>query len=260
MMGSNLLRTKLDRGDCVLGSWAVVPSVETADIICSAGLDFLIIDSEHGPIGFETAQKMAIACEARGVTPIMRVGGVIESDILRCLDIGMHGVQVPNVTSSADVAKIIEYAKFPPVGNRGFSPFTRAGNYDLASATTLTDEANANIMIAINVEGKEALDNLDQIFSYDDLDIVFVGLFDISKSLGIPGQVKDKRVLEMLQEIAIKGKKYGKYVGTIATELEQIEIFANLGLQYIVYLVDVDVLRSGYASAVGKLNAFKAQK
>ena len=84
-------KNKLKRETCG-GTWSIIPSTGI-DIIASTGLDFIIIDSEHGPINFSDAQKQAIACESRNVSPIMRLGGVNESEILRALDIGMHGIQ-----------------------------------------------------------------------------------------------------------------------------------------------------------------------
>ena len=81
------------------------------DVICSTKLDFLIIDSEHGVVSFETAQTAAMVCDSRGVSPIFRVGGVIEDQILRALDIGMHGIQVPNIRSADEMKKLVELAK-----------------------------------------------------------------------------------------------------------------------------------------------------
>ena len=153
----NYVKEKLEAGKTVIGTWSVIPSPIVTDIICSAGVDFIIIDAEHGPITFETAQEMAIACDSRGVSPIMRVGGVNENDILKSLDIGMHGVQIPNIDNIKDVHKLIRYSKYPPIGNRGFSPFTRAGDYTLDNATKITEHANRNTLVGINVEGVEAI-------------------------------------------------------------------------------------------------------
>ena len=90
-----------------MGTWIVVPSVVTIDIIASTGIDFAIIDSEHGPISFETAQEMAIACETRGVSPVMRVGDIQRTSIQNALDIGMHGIQVPNVDTEQNAKDVV---------------------------------------------------------------------------------------------------------------------------------------------------------
>ncbi len=250
MQNNNFIKNKLKKGIPVIGTWSVIPSPIVTDIIASSGIDFIIIDAEHGPISFSEAQEMAIACESRGVSPIMRVGGVIESDILKALDIGMHGIQIPNVTNIGDVKKIINYSKYPPVGDRGFSPFTRAGNYSIENSKTHTNISNENILIGINIEGEEGINNLDQILSVDGLDIVFVGLFDLSKALGIPGDVDNPKVERLLREVTQKILDSGKYPGTIATSREKMKSYISIGIKYLLYLVDCEILRSSYSEII----------
>jgi len=253
MFRKNYIKEKLEAGESVVGTWCVIPSPAVTDIICTSGIDFIIVDSEHGPITFETAQEMAMVCESRCVSPIMRVGSVNESDILRALDIGMHGVQVPNINDKTQVEMVIKYAKYPPIGNRGYSPFTRAGEYSLEKATNLTDIANKNTLVGVNVEGEEAINNIDEILSIQELDILFIGLFDISKSLGIPGQIEHLTVQEKLEELTIKINEAGKYPGTIATDIDSLIRYKKLGIKYILYLVDCNVLQSAYKIPIEKL-------
>ncbi len=252
MIKRNFIKEKLEAGEAVIGTWSIIPSSTVSDIIASTGIDFIIIDAEHGPISFETAQNMAIACESRMVSPIMRVGGVIEADILKALDIGMHGIQIPNVQSENDIKKIISLSKYPPIGNRGFSPFTRAGNFSIESSTSLTELANKNTLVGVNIEGKEAINNIDEILKIDSLDIIFIGLFDLSKALGIPGQVKDAKVIKLLEELTQKINAAGKYPGTIATTEKDIEFYKKIDLKYILYLVDCEMLRNSYAQVIKK--------
>lgn len=251
-MQKNFVKEKLEAGGAVIGTWAVIPSPVVTDIICSAGLDFVIIDAEHGPITFETAQEMAIACESRGVSPIMRVGGVNEADILKSLDIGMHGIQIPNVNKLAEVKEIIQYAKYPPIGERGFSPFTRAGGYTHDKATQLTEHANLNTLVGINVEGYEAINNIDEILAVPELDVVFIGLFDLSKALGIPGDVGNPRVIKYLEELTDKINSAGKYPGTIATSVDKMNNFIDIGVKYILYLVDCEMIRASYQEVISQ--------
>lgn len=247
MLKNNYLKEKLENGQAVLGTWSMIPSTLTTDIIASSGLDFIIIDAEHGAISFETAQEMVMVCESRNVSPVMRVGTIDEADILKALDIGVHCIQIPNVNTKADVEKIVSLAKYPPVGNRGFSPFTRAGDYSILNSTTLTEKANKNTLIAINIEGKEAIEDIDNILTIKELDIIFIGLFDLSKALGIPGEVDNPKVLKYLEELTIKITNSKKYAGTITTSKEKITDFLNIGLKYIVHLVDCEMLRNSYS-------------
>tara|TARA_B100001758_G_C18415604_1_gene619318 strand:- start:2668 stop:3441 length:774 start_codon:yes stop_codon:yes gene_type:complete len=254
MQNKNHLKYKLLSGKPVIGTWSIIPSAVSTDVIASAGLDFIIIDSEHGPISFETAQQMVISCESRGVSPVMRIGNIDEADILKAMDIGVHAIQVPNINCKKDVENIINLSKYPPIGNRGFSPFTRAGDYTNENAITHTDLANENTLVAINIEGKEAIENIDEILKLNDLDILFIGLFDLSKALGIPGQTNDPRVMEYLKSLTQKISSTGKWAGTIATTHESIPKFIEMGLKYIVYMVDCEMLKRSYSEVVDIFN------
>lgn len=246
MLRKNFLKEKLLSGQIVIGTWSIMPAVVVTDIIAGTGMDFIIIDAEHGPINFETAQNMVIACESRNVSPVMRIGGIIEADILKALDIGVHCVQIPNITSKDDIKKLINMVKYPPLGNRGFSPFTRAGNYSSENSGELIKAANDNVLLAVHIEGREAIDNIEEILEINELDILFIGLFDISKSLGIPGEVNNPKVLEILEKTTQKINNTGKYPGTIVNSIDQLQRFLNYGLKYITYSVDCEMLSKGY--------------
>jgi len=256
MLRKNHLLEKLHSGQAVLGTWIMMPSPLSVDIIASTGVDFVIIDREHGPISFETAQEMAMACESRGVSPVMRVGDIERSFIQNALDVGMHGIQVPNVDTQQNAIDVVKFAKYPPMGDRGFSPFTRAGNYSIHNSTTLTQNANQNTAVILNIEGKDAIRNFDEILMVENADVYFVGLFDLSKALGMPGEVAHPKVIEALEEIITKTEAAGKYVGTIATSQEKMQLFLQMGVKYMVYLVDCEILRSGYESIV---NSFQQE-
>ena len=250
MLKNNFLKEKLESGKIVIGTWLIMPSIVSADIVASCGLDFVVIDSEHGPANFETAQNMIIACESRGVSPCLRVGGICEADILKSLDIGSHCIHIPNINSRQDAEECIKFVKYPPLGIRGFSPFNRAGNYFSGYSRELTSIANKSVMLAVHIEGKEAIQNIDNILKIKGIDIIFIGLFDISKSLGIPGRVEDKRVTEILVNLTKKVNKAGKYPGSIVTNSKQLEIFIHYGVRYITYSADCEVLSNGYRRIV----------
>ncbi len=254
ILSKNFLKEKLEKGESVIGTWSIIPSTVTTEIIASTGVDFIIIDSEHGPISFEIAQDMAIVCESKGVSPVMRVGTIDEADILKALDIGVHCIQIPNVNTKEDVERIVQFAKYPPIGGRGFSPFTRAGGYSIENAKTLTENANKNTMIAINIEGKEAIEDIDNILNIEELNIIFIGLFDLSKALGIPGDINNSKVIKYLEELTKKINDSGKYAGTITNSKEKITEFLDIGVRYIVHLVDCEMLRDSYSDVVNHFN------
>ena len=213
MLKKNHALGKLNNGQQIIGTWNIIPAPLVVDVICSTKMDFLIIDSEHGAVSFETAQTAAMVCDSHGVSPVFRVGGVIEDQILRALDIGMHGIQVPNIRSADEMKRLVKLAKYPPLGNRGFSPYTRAGGFNKENSSKLTTEANTNTLLIINVEDDFGLRNLDEIAEVEAVDVIFIGIFDLSKALGVPGDVESPTVLNALKEaVEVIHRHKKKYV------------------------------------------------
>lgn len=254
MLNKNYLLDKLRSGKPALGTWNVINSPMIIDVIASSGLDFVIIDAEHGCTSFETAQIMVAVCESHGVSPVMRVGEINESMILRALDIGIHGLQLPNISRKEDAENFVKFAKYPPIGCRGFSPFTKAGNYDFKNAQILTEKANGNTLLIANVEGVEGLNNLEAISNVDGLDVIFIGLFDLSKSLGIAGDVNNPIVIQKLEDSVKMIHTSGKKVGTIAANAEKLRQFKAIGVDYLTYSVDTGILKEAYQNIASIFN------
>jgi len=252
MLNKNYLKDKLKSGDKALGTWNIVNSSMLVDIIASTGLNFIVIDAEHGSISYETAQTFVSICQSHNVSPIMRLGEVNESLILRALDIGVHGVQIPNIQTVDDAKLLVRYAKYPPIGNRGLSPYTKAGLYDVKNAARLVETANSNTILIANIEDETGLKNIESIVKVDGLDVVFIGLFDLSKSLGIPGEVRHERVLSKLEWAVDIVHKFGKKIGSIATTPEMLTLLKSKGVDYITYSVDSGVVKESYQSIVKK--------
>ena len=246
MLNTNFALEKLKSGQQIIGTWSLINSPLSIDIICSSGIDFIVIDSEHAPVSFDTAQTLAMICESHGVSPIFRVGGVIEDQILKALDIGMHAIQVPNISSADQLLDLIRYSKYPPIGNRGFSPYTRAGGFLKSNAKKLTELGNSNTFLVVNVEDQFGVDHLGDLLNIDSIDVVFIGLFDLSKSLGAPGAVESPLVLNKLDKAIAKVHASGKKVGSIASSLNGLKVLKKMGVDYITYSVDSGILIEGY--------------
>ena len=246
MIKNNYLKNKFEKNMKCLGTWSVIPSVINTDIIGKSNFDFVILDQEHGPINFETMQNQIISSENNQMSPIVRVPKVNIEDILRSLDIGAHGIQVPNIEDIDDIYKIIEFAKYPPVGNRGFSTFTRAGGYNLKNKEDLYKNANQNTLIGINIESKKGLKMLDKIADIKEVDMIFFGTFDLSKEIGIPGDTNHKDLDKIILEATkfLHGKK--KVTGTIATNKESLNKYISYGMQYILYKVDCGIISDAF--------------
>jgi 4-hydroxy-2-oxoheptanedioate aldolase len=246
MLNRNFLQEKLTVNQKTIGTWSIINSSMLIDVIASTGVDFIIIDAEHGSFSYETAQTVVSICESYKVSPIMRVGSLNESLILRALDIGMHGIQLPNIQTSENAQTLVKYSKYPPIGIRGFSPYTKAGLYDVKNAEIMPEIANNNTLLIANVEDEIGLNNLASISKIDGINIVFIGLFDLSKSLGIPGDISNKKVLNKLDEAIKIVHQCNKKVGSIASTPEMLAVLKNKNIDYITYSVDSGIVKQSY--------------
>jgi len=250
MLSKNYLKEKLDNGSQILGTWSIVSSPVLVDVIASTGVDFIIIDAEHGAFSYETAQILVSVCQSHQVSPVMRVGEINESLILRAMDIGMHGIQLPNVQTAQEARRLVKYSKYPPVGIRGFSPYTKAGLYDVNNAKTMSEIANENTLIIVNIEDEIGLKNLKNIAKVDGVDVIFIGLFDLSKALGMPGNVGHNTVLKRLDKAIKIVHDCHKKIGSIASTREMLEILKDKELDYVTYSVDTGVVKGAYQKIV----------
>jgi 4-hydroxy-2-oxoheptanedioate aldolase len=130
-------------------------------------------------------------------------------------------------------------AKYAPLGHRGLSVFTRAGDYFKDGTPGHTDRQNQDTVIVVHIEGKQGLDNLDRILEVDGIDVYFLGPYDISQSLGIPGDVRSDRVESELKTACAKARDAGKSVGSFAKDIEMGRWLLDIGIQYLLYSVDV---------------------
>lgn len=243
--GRGQLKQRLLKGETVIGPFVIVPSCTLVETLAYAGMDFCILDSEHGPLSMETCMDLVIAAQGAGVAPIIRVGANDERLILRALDIGSEGVQVPQINVRADAERVVHSAKYAPIGERGLSIFTRAGNYfkdgGSAGGKSHTDRQNDETTVVVHIEGKRGLDNLDEIMEVQGIDVLFLGPYDISQSLGVPGQVRSTKVESALKSAASKARRQGRAVGSYAKDTEMGKWLLDLGVQYLSINVDATI-------------------
>ena len=235
-MKENRLLQTLEAGKTAYGTFCIVPSGSLVEAIGAAGLDFAILDMEHGPLSAETCEEMARGADCAGIAPIVRVSDNRPELILRALDSGAAGVQIPQVGSREEAQRAVEAAKYAPLGRRGVSIFTRAGGY--LGSPDHSERCNARQMIAAHIEGMEAVENLDAILEVDGIDVLFLGPYDLSQSLGITGQVDDPRVRGTLERCARKARSAGRFVGSYAKDAETARWLESIGVQYIAAYVD----------------------
>jgi 4-hydroxy-2-oxoheptanedioate aldolase len=174
------LRELWDRKQPTLGGWCAIPSAISAEVLGVAGFDWVVIDTQHGLIGYEDLTVMLPALSNAGVPTIVRVPWNDASAIMKALDVGAQGVIVPMVNSSEEARMATEACRFPPHGNRSWGP-TRPGLYAPGYSP---ETANSDIVCAVMIETVEAVDKIDDILSVPGVDAVFVGPNDLAISAG----------------------------------------------------------------------------
>ena len=252
-MKRNQLKKALQNGKVVLGSFLKFTDPAVVEIMGFAGFDFVIIDAEHGPISMQSAQNMIRAAETANITPVIRVANNDEALILRALDIGAQGIEIPQINNKLQAIKAVRSVKYAPQGERGVCRYVRAANYSSMDKFEYFKSANNETMIIAHIEGVEGINNLDEILSVPGIDVIFVGPYDLSQSLGISGEVNNPLVTERMKEVVLKCRKNKVAVGTFADDIKTAKFWVSLGVQYMSFSVDVGILYEASKSVVKQL-------
>jgi 4-hydroxy-2-oxoheptanedioate aldolase len=230
-------RERLNNGEVFIGIFCKTTAPEFIEVIGHAGFDFCILDMEHGPANLETLQNLIRAAEVSGVLPIVRTRDMCPESIAQPLDLGAAGVQVPQVSSKAEAEAVVDAAKFSPLGHRGVCRFVRAANFSALDRAAYFPQAN-NALVILQLESTH-LGEYEKIAEIPGVDILFIGPYDLSQSLGLPGQIEHPRVLEEMRKIIAVAKRSNKTIGVFADSLAQTQRWIDAGVQYIAYSVDV---------------------
>lgn len=240
MKNTASLKNKLYSGKTVIGTWCEIPSPEFINVLAKAGMDFVIIDMEHGATDYELAGKMVMAAQVEGCSPIIRVPMNNESAILRALEVAPEGVIVPHIDTAKERKKVIDAIKFPPIGNRSLNPYVRAGGYQ--SRPNFTQEENKRTLTAILVESLAAIKNIESIVDDENLDVVYMGSYDISAALGYPGNTKHPKVVATLKKLAKVITKRKKIAACLFHTKDDLKFFKSIGVTFLCYKVDTAIV------------------
>ncbi len=237
-------RAKLKAGEPLVGVFVSIESPTTAELLALAGVDYLMIDGEHNPIGPAEAVDMIRAAESRRTPVMARVGENAQQVIAKYLDAGVLGVMTPMVNNAADARRVVDAVKYPPDGKRGLAG-VRAN--DFATAPDYTAHANDATIVMVQIETVDGIDNAEEIIATEGVDAVFLGPSDLSVALGVPGQAKHPSVLDAIERLTARIVHAGKTAGTIARAPEDYAYWRDRGVQ--LFLTGANGLLLGAAKA-----------
>ena len=237
----NFAKAKLSAGKNVLGIWSIINSPIVSEIMATAGLDFQILDMEHGVFDTSSLDASIRACEAVGCSPLVRPATLSQTMIQTALDLGAHGVVVPQVVGKKDAEELVKCTHFAPRGRRGFNPFTRAGNY-LPTPSGTPKIKNGFGLTSLIIENKTSYEELDQILEIPEIDMVYLGVYDMSVALGCMGDLENPKIQEFVNSAVLKILKAKKAAGLMVKSEAEMKKALDLGANFLVYGVDTFVL------------------
>ncbi len=242
------------KNDTVFGIFSKTGDPAFIECMGYSGADFVIIDLEHGPNSVQSVQNLVRAAQVSGVFPIVRVKEDNFSVMGEVLDIGAGGIQVPQISSAEDALKVKKLTKFAPQGMRGVCRFVRAANYSCKNRFEYFEEAN-NAVLVLQIEGKDGIDNLKEILQTECADVLFIGPYDLSQALGVPGEIDHPAVEEAMLKIVAQCKEHNVAVGVFTDTVANAKKWKKHGVKYISYSVDVGLFCDAVKSVLKEVKS-----
>jgi 4-hydroxy-2-oxoheptanedioate aldolase len=243
---ANQLKEKFRNREKVLGTFIWMGGASTVEALGYTGLDFIIIDNEHGPFDVETTQGMIRTAELSDMTSCVRITNVTRTNVLKQLDAGAEAIIVPDVKHLSEIKDLVRYAKYYPVGERGVA-FARKAGYGYADSTqhglqNYFDTMNRETLLIPQCETKECVELIDDIVAVEGIDGIFIGPYDLSASLGHPGEFEAPAVKEALHKVITAVRNAGKLLMIFTFNKDDIRKYYDMGADAVVYASDVNVM------------------
>ncbi len=226
------LREKLRSGQICLGTGVTFTDPTVTESL-AARVDFLWIDLEHNPTNLETMQAHLIAARAGGTAALVRVPSGEIGWVKRVLDTGAEGIILPQAADADAVRAFVSACRYPPMGTRGFGP-RRPSRYGELQGDEYLQHANRHVFTAVQIETREALEQVEEIAAIEGLDSVALGPNDLSGAIGQLGHLDDPKVNEAIRRVADAAHAAGKSCGAgLGASVEYAETLAELGVDWL---------------------------
>lgn len=226
-----MLKERIENGEVVLGTMiSEFGCPNLLRIMQKGGFEFIIIDGEHGPFDMTQFASMIALGNSIGLDVLIRIPGIERGCITKLLDMGAGGFLVPMVNTPEDAKKLVEYAKYAPVGRRGISTTRAHTDYQPPKLTEYMKTANKRTILLTQIETKEAMNNAAQIAAVPGVDALIVGPSDLSSDLGVPGDLKASVLLENIQIVTKAALEQGKRCGTVASNMDYLHACRDMGM------------------------------
>ncbi len=232
-MRTNATKAKLKSGQTVFGCFVRYPDPGLVEFLSYQGWDFFVFDAEHGTIEPRDGENMARAAETNDITALVRVPAAQQHILLRYLDVGAQGVQVPWIHTAADAINAVRFVKYQPQGVRGLAGARAADYGQRAPYADYIKEANKETMVIVQMESPEAVANIREIVRVPGIDVIFIGPTDLSNSYGAANDLKNEQLQQALQQITEAVVPSDKALGIFVNNVESARQWQQRGARYL---------------------------
>jgi 4-hydroxy-2-oxoheptanedioate aldolase len=253
------IKKRIKQGEALNGCWLNLGSALTAEIVGSAGFDWVLIDLEHGAGNEKDVLSQLQALENSNTAAIVRIESGAKQRIHRVLDVGAEGIMCPHINNAKEAKEVVYGLRYPPHGGRGVARMVRATGFGKNFAEYYNN-ANENIIGIVQIETPGALDHLDEIASIDGVDVLFIGPADLTMALGIFGQFDHPLFLDAVKATINAAEKAGKVTGILLVNPDDYNTFYNLGIRMIACGADATFVAEGSRTMAAKLAAKRSQQ
>ncbi len=239
------LKHRLASRELTVGSWLQIDSPVVAEIMSRAGFDWLVVDMEHSAIGIEAAQNLIRVIDLSGCCPLVRLSANDSTLIKRVMDAGSYGIIVPNVCTTEQARAAVDAAHYPPKGNRGVGLW-RAQQYGFAFEEYCKWQ-QANIVVIVQIEHIDGVKNLAEILQVSGVDGFIVGPYDLSASLGAPGEFSHSSFRTAMTTVLDTACKTDALMGLHVVDPDIHEVKSRIaeGYRFVAYSIDTLILGTG---------------
>lgn len=247
MTGRNRALERLRADEPAFGAWALSGSPRVAEVLSTAGLDWVGIDAEHGPLGPAEIETLVRAVERGEATPLVRlpsVAAAVDGGCQHALDSGAGGVIVPGVETADDAERAVRAARFPPEGERGVAGTVRSNRYGEGFDEHVA-RANEELLVVVQIESPPGVDNVGEILAVDGVDVGFVGENDLSAAHGHPGEADHDAVRAGVSAVLEAALDRGVYPGIAGRTPAATARRLDRGFRFFLLGADVTFVRSG---------------
>jgi 4-hydroxy-2-oxoheptanedioate aldolase len=236
------------------GIFIKCPQIEIIETCGISNLDFVVIDMEHTPLGPSDLKPLVLAAEVRKLDVMIRIPVNKEEYFKWALDLGFKHIQVPQVRTAIDATNAIKEAFFYPKGERGLCRFVRASDYSFKGKDEYLFDSMNNTQLTLQIEGVEGVKNIDEILSVSGVQSIMIGPYDLSQSLGVPGDIWNKKVVDEMIKIIKKCKNMKINVGTFTDTIEGLKFWKKNGIDFIQYSSDMNLFLDSLSIIKKQLN------